>query len=401
MGTTASATPPPMLPISLVLEGSQRDFQQRFRSWLHEHVPEPAEAGSLSRLAEMESRRSWQRVLLAHGWAGVTWPKEYGGIGADPISQFLYYEELALAGAPDPPNRPGSILLGPTLIHHADERIKQRYLRRILAADDIWCQCFSEPDAGSDLAAIRTTAVVDGDCFRINGQKTWVTQGDLATHSVVLCRTGDRSARHRTLSLLLVALDQPGVEVRPILQPTGETEFSEIFFDGATTPVDHVVGGVDGGWAAAMYMLEFERSDRTFTDHFPLLRSLDATRASLLAAAGTVEARRSGELWNELARLWARAHVLREMNLSIAVRRQDGQPIGASSSPVKVYWAELTQAVARLRYELTGLTDGIEHGDVRGYLRSRMSTVHAGTIDIQRSIIAERVLGLPRADNKR
>ncbi len=393
-GPAAAVPALPTLPLGLTVHPDDEAFQLRFRQWLAgQQIEEPA-ADPAELLAQ---RRAWQNKLHEAGWAGVSWPVEFGGLGASPIRQYLYYEELLAVGAPEMPNRPGLILLGPTLIVHGSDAVKARYLPPILSAGELWAQCFSEPDAGSDLASLRTTATLDGDSWRIDGQKTWVTMGAVADLAVVLVRTGDPAARHRSLTMLLVDLDQPGVEVVPMRQANGEYELAEIFFDGATTPADHVVGEVDGGWAAAMTLLEFERSDRLFTDHGPMLRRIEATRADLVtgAEAGADPAHIAG-LVERLTDLWVRAHLLREMNLGIVFSRERGEAIGSWSSPVKVYWAELNQDLAQIRLDIADLTHGLGHPDVRGYLYGRMSTVYSGAIDVQRSIIAERLLGLPR-----
>lgn len=388
------------LPALLSLTDADRAFQDEFRSWLTEHPPVwPAPA---ERKARYLFGREWQKALADAGWSGVTWPKEFGGLGANPVQQYIYYEELARAHAPDFPNRPGLILLAPTLMTHGDRKIQQRYLPGMLTADEIWAQGFSEPGAGSDLAAVRCRARFDNGVFRIEGQKIWVTAGDLATHGAILCRTGELDQRHRALTLLLVDLDQSGIEIRPIRTATGETEFSEIFFDGATTPADHAIGGLNHGWAAAMTMLEYERGDWTFTDHRPFFAQLRQIWSDVQARVESDgDSRALADLKERLAAAWVGTHQLREMNIALMFRRAGGAAIGFWGSPVKAFWGQLNQLIQNIALDAGDHSCGISGPQLDRYLTSRMSTVYSGAIDIQRSVVAERLLGLPRAAHKR
>lgn len=383
------------LPALLTLDDADREFQDRFRTWLDEHAPTgPAPD---ERTTKYAYGREWQKTMADGGWAGVTWPKEFGGLGASPVQQYVYYEELARAKAPDFPNRPGLILLAPTLMRHGDRTIQERYLPGMLTADEIWAQGFSEPGAGSDLAGVRCRARLDDGVYRIDGQKIWVTAGDLATHGAILCRTGELDRRHKSLTMLLVDLDQPGVEIRPIRTATGDTEFCEVFFDGASTPVDHAVGGLDQGWSAAMTMLEYERGDWTFTDHRPFFAQLEQIWSALGAqSVRDGQSRRTTELQERLAAAWVRTHQLREMNIALMFRRAGGTPIGFWGSPVKAFWGELNQLIQNIA--LDAVDHSVDEGtaELNRYLTSRMSTVYSGAIDIQRTVVAERLLGLPR-----
>lgn len=390
----------PHIPDSLPLAEEDEAFRTSFRSWLEGAAPRGPEPSD--RVDRYHARQAWQRLLAEHGWAGVTWPRAFGGMEASPLQQFLYYEELGRVRAPEFPNRPGLILIAPTLMKHGSGELQDRYLPGMLTADEIWAQGFSEPGAGSDLAGLRTMGSIDGDRVRITGQKTWVTAGDVATHAAVLCRTGDPQGRHRTLSLVLVDLDQSGVEVRPIRASDGEIPFCEIYFDGATAPLDHAIGGLNKGWAAAMTMLEFERGDLTFTDHRPILAKLDDLAVHLAKARQSQpESERLAGLDSELVDLWLQAHHLRELNIQMMYRRAGGGSVGFWGSPVKLVWAQLFQRVQSLALESADLTLGLESPAFRDYLYSRMSTVYSGAIDIQRTVIAERLLGLPRATGDR
>lgn len=393
-------SPVQALSAQLMLDDGDLQFRDRFRMWLADHAPDaPPPTERRERYA---FARRWQRTMAEHGWAGVTWPKSFGGMGVGPVQQYLYYEELGRVYAPEFPNRPGLILLAPTLMTHGTQEIQRRYLPGMLTADEIWAQGFSEPGAGSDLASVRTTATLDNGTFRLDGQKTWVTAGDLATHGAIVCRTGDPEARYRTLTLVLIELDQPGVEIRPIRTATGDTEFCEIFFDGAQTPASHAIGGVNGGWAAAMTMLEYERGDATFTDHRPILAQIDRTWCAVESSEQSFGATmRTDELKSGLAFALARAYQLRELNISLMYRRASGDSIGFWGSPVKVFWAQLNQLVHKLALDASDLTPGLEFAELGNYLASRMSTVYSGAIDIQHSVVAERLLGLPRSTSHR
>jgi alkylation response protein AidB-like acyl-CoA dehydrogenase len=383
------------LPSALQLTEEDEEFQRRFRSWLDEHVPHgPAPTAQV----ELQQYcQAWQSIMADHGWAGVSWPRQFGGLGATAVQQYLYYEELAFAEAPDFPNRAGLILLAPILMQYGCTDLCDLYLPGILRAKEIWAQGFSEPGAGSDLASVRTTARIEGSRWRIDGQKTWITGADSSTHAAVLCRTGDPAKRHRTLSLLLVDLDQAGVLVRPIRASDDRIPFCEIFFDGATTPLDHAVGGIGNGWAAAMTMLEYERGDVTFTDHRPIFRHIRTIGAKLDAHIQTRPISRRNELVDRLREAWLQTHHLRELNIQMMYRRTEEGALGYWSSPVKVLWARLVQEVHRIALDAVDLLGDPEADEIGDYLYSRMSTVYSGALEIQLSVIAERLLGLPRA----
>jgi alkylation response protein AidB-like acyl-CoA dehydrogenase len=393
-------SPPETLAEELVLDGAAAaelgSLRAELRAWLTANVPgEPEPEDETERF---RFRRDWQRTLFEGGWAGISWPKRYGGRGAGPLEQFVYYEELARAEAPDIVNRPGIVLVGPTMMAHAADEVKDRFLPGILSGDDIWCQGFSEPAAGSDLAGLQTRATRDGDSYEVDGQKVWTTWAQFADYCAVLCRTDRDAERHRGLSMIVVPMDQPGVTQRPIVQITREAEFGEVFFDSARAPAGWVIGEPGDGWGAAMTMLEFERGDQGFTDHGRLFVKL-AGLAGVLRAA-----RDDGRLGGDaLARaraafadVWSRCVLLRQFNLGLAARLAGGARVGFDGSLAKLYWSELEQSVAELGLLLAG-PDGLLDGDwTADYLRSRATTIYSGTSEIQRNIVAEKVLGLPR-----
>jgi alkylation response protein AidB-like acyl-CoA dehydrogenase len=372
-------------------------FRQEFRGWLA--VNSPGVAEPLDQDEKFALRRAWQHTLFEGGWAGPAWAEEYGGRGAGPLHQFMYYEELALARAPYIANTPGISLLGPTLIDVGSEELKARFLPAMLNAEEIFCQGFSEPNAGSDLAAIRARARREGEEWVIDGQKIWTTWAQYSDFCFVLCRTDPDSERHRGLTLLICPMDQPGVTVRPIEQISGDPEFSEVFFDGARCPASYAVGGVDDGWTTAMILFQYERGDQGFTDHARMLVRLHDIVGELRdsVAAGRISMRAARHTRRRLAEQWIRCQQLRRFNLRVAVRLEAGESIGMGGSIVNLFWGELEREIGELGSEVhgpRGLLLGTE--PAHELLATRAGTIHSGTSEIQRNIIAERLLGLPR-----
>lgn len=371
-------------------------FRKEIRQWLSHNRPGVRESLDDDKF---EFRREWQRTLFEGGWAGPSWPEDAGGRSSTALQQYLYYEELALARVPEPLNKPGIILLGPTLMVHGSKEQQARYLSGILSGEDIWCQGFSEPGAGSDLASLTTRAVRDGDEWVITGQKIWTSYADKSNYCFLLCRTDPEQQRHRGLSLLIVEMDQPSITTRPIVQMSGDSEFSEVFFDESRAPIENTIGAPGEGWAASMTMFQFERADQGFTDHGRLLVLLNDVAKSLaesndtneLSAADLAAANR------ELAARWARCQQLRRMNLRRALMIDDGQQIGSEGSVYNLFWGELEKDVAELAAVTLGAR-GLEWDSHGGHhlLSSRAASIYSGTAEIQRNIIAERLLGLPR-----
>jgi alkylation response protein AidB-like acyl-CoA dehydrogenase len=374
-------------------------FRSEFRAWLAANVP--TEAPPADEDERFEFLRAWQRLLADEGWAGIAWPTQYGGRGADAIQQFLYYDELAWAGAPELVNTPGLLLAGPTLMIHGSEELKQRLLPRMLSATDIWCQGFSEPEVGSDLASLKTRAIDDGaGVWVVDGQKVWTTHAPWADYCFVLCRTaepaGDR--RYEGLSMVLVPMGQEQVVVTPLRQMNGDHEYAQVLFNRAQAPLDMMIGGPGEGWNVAMTLLEFERADQGFTDHSRLLVRLAEIRTFLAAArsAGTVPLDLLDDVRPRFVELWSRCQLLAQFNLGRALALRRGEKPGPWGSFVKLYWSELWQAVAELGLDVVG--EGGEGGRdfARDYLTSRGATIYSGTSEIQRNVIGDRILGLPR-----
>jgi alkylation response protein AidB-like acyl-CoA dehydrogenase len=397
MTSTLNALDSSILGPDISVAPEDHPFRQEFRGWLAENVPGVPEP--LDQDQRFLMRRAWQRTLFEGGWAGPAWPKEFGGRGAGPLHQFMYYEELALARAPYVANMPGIALLGPTLIEVGSEELKARFLPAILSADEIFCQGFSEPNAGSDMAALRTRARLEGDEWVIDGQKIWTTWAQYSDFCFALCRTDPESERHRGMTLLVCPIDQPGVTVRPITQISGDPEFAEVFFDDARAPASYAVGGVGDGWTTAMILFQFERGDQGFTDHSRMLVRLHDIGTTLRAAvaAGSISEQAAAQARLRLAGLWVRCQQLRRFNLRIAVRAEAGESIGMGGSIVNLFWGEIEREIGELGAEVHGARGLLADTEpAHELLAGRAGTIHSGTSEIQRNIIAERMLGLPR-----
>lgn len=368
-------------------------FRAELRTWLEANVP-----ADLSGHADIDARRAWNRALYEAGYTGLTWPKEFGGRGLAPGFQAVFFEEEARAQAPGLVGDVAIGMAGPTILVHGTELQRAQHLQPILSASELWCQGFSEPDAGSDLAAVRTSARQEGGSFVVDGQKTWSTLADLADFCLLLARSDAASGGHSGLTYLIVDMRSEGIEVRPVRQLTGAAEYAEIFFTGVEVPVANVLGEVGGGWSVAMTTLLHERA----TLGFALVARLDAAVRRLLSLArdrGATQAQREaiGCEWAELQGLRITAY------RSLAALAQTGTP-GPEGSIVKLKWSEANQRLTALALELLGpdaqlLGENAPYGGMwqRQQLRSRGNTIEAGTSEILRSIVAERVLGLPRS----
>ncbi|MFD7299138.1 acyl-CoA dehydrogenase family protein [Streptomyces sp. NPDC059897] len=374
---------------------SVEDFRTGFRDWLEQELSgEYAElrgSGGPGREHEAFAERlAWERHMAAHGWTCVGWPEEHGGRGASLEAQIAFHEEYALADAPARVNHIGEQLLGPTLIAFGTEEHKSRFLEPIRRVEELWCQGYSEPGAGSDLAGVRTRARLseDGAEWIVDGQKTWTSLAHEAQWCFVLARTEPGSQRHAGLSYLLVPLDRAGVEVRPIVQLTGTSEFNEVFFDGARTPASYVVGGIGDGWRVAMATLGFERGISTVGQQIGFRREL----RELIALAESNGALDDPLLRDRLARAWTGLQAM-----AANARR------GVDPSVAKLYWAAWHRGLGELAMDVCGAASTVAEGEPyeldqwqRLFLFSRADTIYAGSDEIQRNIIAERLLGLPK-----
>jgi alkylation response protein AidB-like acyl-CoA dehydrogenase len=371
----------------------EAQFRAELRAWLEANLPVEKRGGrGGAQRFEDPFVREWSRKLFDAGYAGLTWPKEFGGSGAPYSLQAILYEELAAAQAPPHVGVIGLSMAGPTIIAHGTEEQKARYLKPILAAEEIWCQGFSEPDAGSDLAAARTRAERRGDVYVVNGQKVWSSFAHIADFCILVTQSDPDAERYRNLTYLLVDMHTAGVEVRPLRQITGEAEFNEIFFSDVEVPVENRLGDEGEGWQVAMTTLLHERA----TLGFALTSTLEALFARLLEDAR--ECGPAAHVREALAREWIELQALRYTNYrALGTYQRTGVP-GPEGSGVKLRWSEANQRLTKLARELHGPEGILDDGWWNHQqLRSRGNTIEAGTSEVLRNIIAERVLGLPRS----
>jgi alkylation response protein AidB-like acyl-CoA dehydrogenase len=382
--------------LDLTLSPQEAAFRDEIRDWLAEHNPGREPTGDE---AAFEFRRVWQRRLNEAGLAGLSWPKEYGGRGATLIEQAIFTEELVRAGAPQVANVLALAMGGPTLIAHGTEEQKRRYLPPILSAEEIWCQGFSEPESGSDLASLKTRAVRQGDEWVVTGQKVWTTFAHHAKWCMLVARTDPEAPKHKGLTYFLMDMDQEGVQVRPLRQITGESEFNELFLEEARIPHENIVGGEGNGWAVAITTLMHER----FTLAFGLQASAQIALRELTERA-RISPGQPGQvaaddpvIRQRLAQLMIEAEVLRlnaYRGLSAVMRH--GIP-GPEGSLGKWHWSEVNQSLTELAVDIAG-PHGLLAEDEWTYrfLRARANSLEGGTTEILKNIVAERVLGLPR-----
>ena len=339
--------------------------------------------------AAIDERRAWERHLAAHGWTCVGWPKEHGGRGLSLHQQVVYFEEYARARAPGRVGHVGETLLGPTVIAFGTPEQQQRFLPPIVNGDELWCQGYSEPGAGSDLANLSTRAVLsdDGRQWVIDGQKVWTSLAEWADWCFVLARTNRDAPKHKGISYLLVPMDQPGIEIRPIVQLTGDSEFSETFFTGARTDAGNVVGAVDDGWRVAMGTLALERGVSTLGQNLAFVSELE----DVLSRAGAD--RRADPVFRQRAvRLWIGLRLMRLNALRVMSSSVETPP---AATITKLFWANLHQQIGELAVDVLG--DGDPDDRLRRvFFFSRADTIYGGSDQVQRNIIGERALGLPR-----
>jgi alkylation response protein AidB-like acyl-CoA dehydrogenase len=386
--------------MDLDFSDEQQAFRAEARAWLEAHVPaEPLP--SFDTREGFEAHRRWERELHAGGWAMVPWPVEYGGRGANLLEWLVFEEEYYRAGAPGRVNQNGIFLLGPTIMEYGTDEQKARYLPKIASSEEVWAQGWSEPNAGSDMAAIQATAVQDGDHYVIQGQKTWASRGAYADWLFGMFRTDPDSERHRGLSFILVPLDAEGVTVRPIDQLDGLPGFAEVFLDGARVPVANRLGGENEGWKIAMATAGFERG--------LMLRSparFQRTAARLVELYRENGAECEPQVREDVVRCWLGAEAYTLETYRTVSRLLGGGKIGFEASLNKIFWSELDVKMHETALEILGdradlLPDAPAAQGVGswldGYLFSLSGPIYAGTNEIQRNVIAERILGLPRS----
>ncbi len=361
-------------------------FRQRLRQWLA--------ANKVSIAAhDWEALRQWQKTLYKAGWIGLSWPKQYGGQGASLREQLIYNEEMARADVPQPLNSIGLMIVGPAIIACGSEEHKKRYLPRILSGEEIWCQGFSEPNAGSDLASLQTRAVFEGDHYLVTGQKIWTSHSRIADYCFLLVRTDPDAPRHKGLSCLAVEMQSPGVTVKPLRQITGDAEFGEVFFDQVRVPKQNLIGAENDGWMVAMKTFTRERANIAMALSVGLQRSF----AKLLNSVPGRGSKPHADLRQRVAQSYVDSELLR-----LSCARFGEQLYGFHSSLIKVSWAETNQRLEELGLNTLGPEAALmPEGDPEqswqfGYMRSRGNSIEGGTSEILRGIIAERILGLPR-----
>ncbi len=383
--------------MDLTLSPEQTSFRDELRGWLAANHPGPAPTGFED---AYRFRRAWQARLHEGRWAAVSWPERYGGRGATLVEQAILSEETARARVPRPANLVGLSMGGPTVIARGSERQRERFLPGILSADEIWCQGFSEPESGSDLASLKTRAVRDGDEWVITGQKVWTSFAHHAKWCMLLARTDPASERHRGITYFVMDMEQEGVEIRPLRQITGEAEFNELFIDGARVPDENVVGGVGNGWTAAITTLMHERATLPFNLMATLRVHLDELveriRASRAADGGRMAD--DATVRQRLAQLLIETEALRlNAYRGLTATLRDGQP-GPEGSLGKWHWSEINQSLTELALEIGGPAALVDDADwTYRFLRARANSIEGGTTEILKNVVAERVLGLPKA----
>jgi alkylation response protein AidB-like acyl-CoA dehydrogenase len=390
--------------VDLTLSPSEEAFRDELRAWLEEN--HPGEAPDEDDARGFEFRRQWQHKLHEAGYAGLSWPKEYGGRGATLVEQAIFSEEMVRANAPSPANILGLAMGGPVVITHGTEEQKRRFLEPILSAKEIWCQGFSEPEAGSDLASLRTRAVKQNDEWVVTGQKVWTTYAHVAKWCMLVARTDPDAAKHQGLTYFIMDMEQPGVEVKPLVQITGEAEFNEIFMEEARIPEENVVGEVGQGWAVAITTLMNERTGIAFASQALLqmqLRKLIELAQSTSHNGGSLAD--DPLIRDRIAQLYIETQVLRlTAYRGLTSVMKTGIP-GPEGSLGKWQWAEVNQRLTELALEIEGPYSQLARGSEYAiedaewqyfFLRSRANSIEGGTTEILKNIVAERVLGLPK-----
>ncbi|WP_371398391.1 acyl-CoA dehydrogenase family protein [Fretibacter rubidus] len=376
----------------------QNEFRAEVRDWLADNLPKKR-LKSFDTQEGFEEHREWERVLFKDRWGNVNWPKEYGGRGLDLTSWLIFEEEYYGADGPLRVSQNGIFLLAPTIMEYGTEAQKARFLPPMASGDEIWAQAWSEPGAGSDMAAIRTKAVRDGDHYIVSGQKTWSSRAVFADWCFALVRTEEGSERHKGLSKLLIPLDSPGLTIRPIAQLDGKDGFAELFFDEVRVPVENLLGPEHGGWGVAMATAGFERG--------LLLRSpsrFQAAAARLVDLYNENKDTLSSGVGEQVLQAWMNAERFCAATYQLVARVGAGASVSSESSANKIFWSEMDRHLNRTATTILGayaeIQDGTDASDegrwIYNYMHSLAGLIYAGTNEIQRNILSERVLGLPR-----
>jgi alkylation response protein AidB-like acyl-CoA dehydrogenase len=390
--------------MDFALTEPEERFRNNLRQWLHAHLPsgwgktvfEPVELQD-----KIAFLKNWSRQLYAAGYAGLSWPKEYGGAGATLMEQVIFNEEVARYKAPMPYNAIALGMVGPTLIEVGTEAQKQRYLAKMLTCEEIWCQGYSEPGSGSDLASLQTRAVQDGDAFVLHGQKVWTSYAHDAAFCFVLARTDTTVPKHKGLSCFIVDMHSPGVTIRPLKQITGEAEFNEVFFDHVRVPREHLVGELHNGWMVGIGLLMHERATTSILGQ----AHVQVMIQELLDLARQRGRHREPVIRQRLAQLYSESEAVKYYGYRCLTRRLRGLPPGPEGSAHRLALTRLVQRAQECAMELAGPYAQLVHGSPWAvqdgawqfsFLRSRSATIAGGTAEIQLNIIGERVLGLPK-----
>jgi alkylation response protein AidB-like acyl-CoA dehydrogenase len=394
--------------LDFTLTPEQEAFRQRVRAWLEANIPREWRAvrnPDMPRAEAFDMLRRWQRQLYDAGFIGLTWPREAGGAGLTFLEEMVLHQEMALAKAPPILNILGVGMAGPTIIAYGTDEQKKRYPPKILSGEEIWCQGYSEPDAGSDLASLQTRAVKDGDTWVINGQKVWTSLAHIADWMMLLARTDPDAPRHKGITYFLLDMHAPGVTVKPLKQITGDDEFNEVFFDNVRVHESQVLGGVNNGWAVGLTTLMYERLALGFGLQVRLRIALDGLidLARRMEKDGRVITK-DPVMRQKLAQLWIDTESLKYTGARAVTKLLRGELPGPEASAGKMVWVETHQRLQELAMEIQGPYAQVRGGDraVDGglwqytFLRSRANSIEGGTTEIQKNIIGERVLGLPK-----
>lgn len=389
---------------------AEDEFRNSLRHWLADALPQGW--GTTVFEPEDEDERAqfrldWERKLYAGGWSGINWPKEYGGRGATLVERAIFAEEMARARAPEGLNIIGHNLVGTTLLHHGTEAQKKRFLPKIISSDEVWCQGFSEPNAGSDLASVRTRAERKGDVFVVNGQKIWTSYAQYSQWCFALVRTDPDAKKHAGLSFLLIDMKSPGISIRPLRQISGESEFNETFFDDVEVPVENIVGEINGGWRIAMTTLAYERGpEDALGRQIRFKQELDKLLMTVAEQKrGDGYAIDDAETRQKLARSVTEVEVMRLNSLRTFSKYLNGEERGPDASLIKLYWSHAAQRMYETALDSLGPLAPLGGNDPRAagsgrfqlsWLQSKAFTIYSGSSEIQRNIIGERMLGLPR-----
>ena len=395
--------------MDFTLTPDQEAFRQRVRSWLQSNIPDDWTKFGLSEVPRPEAYaflRKWQATLYDAGFIGITWPKEYGGEGLTFVEEMILHQEMALQKAPPMLNVLGVGMAGPTIIAYGTEEQKKRYPAKILSCEEIWCQGYSEPNAGSDLASLQTRAVKDGEHWVINGQKVWTSLAHIADFMMLLARTDPNAPKHKGITYFLLDMKTPGVTVKPLKQMTGDAEFNEVFFDNVRVHERHVLGGVDNGWSVGLTTLMYER----LALGFGLQVRLRITMDQLVDMARRMDKNgrsltKDPVMRQKLAQLWIDTESLKYTGARAVTRLLKGELPGPEASTGKMMWVETHQRLQELAMEIQGPYSQLARGTAAAidggvwqysFLRSRANSIEGGTTEIQKNIIGERVLGLPK-----